>query len=71
MWYNQINKRFVKIIRFGNEEDITVIDESNLNLSLSLSLSLSFGDDIDRRHRGWGKKEWEDKTYNTSNYKRA
>ena len=77
MWYNQINKRFVKIIRFDNEEDVTVIDESNLNLSPSLSLFLFlfiyifFIDDIDRRHRGWGKKEWEDKTYNTSNYKRA
>ena len=70
MWYNQINKRFVKIIRFDNEEDVIVIDESNLNLSPSLFFFF-FGDDIDRRHRGWGKKEWEDKTYNTSNYKRA
>ena len=40
MWYNQINKRFVKIIRFDNEEDVTVIDESNLNLKLVIMMKM-------------------------------
>ena len=40
MWYNQINKRFVKMIRFGNEEDATTIDESNLNLKLVIMMKM-------------------------------
>ena len=60
MWYNQINKRFVKIIRFDNEEDVTVIDESNLNLSPSLSfffffLEMIYTEDIGDGERRSGK----------------
>ena len=40
MWYNQINKRFVKMIRFGNEEDATTIDESNLYLKLVIMMKM-------------------------------
>ena len=40
MWYNQINKRFVKMIRFGNEEDATAIDESNLYLKLVMMMKM-------------------------------
>ena len=34
MWYNQINKNFFKMIKFGNEEDVAAIDEGNLYLKL-------------------------------------
>ena len=40
MWYNQINKRFVKMIKFGNEEDATTIDESNLYLKLVIMMKM-------------------------------
>ena len=40
MWYNQINKRFVKMIKFGNEEDTTVIDEGNLYLKLVIMMKM-------------------------------
>ena len=31
MWYNKINKRFVKMIKFGYEEDVIAIDQGNLS----------------------------------------
>ena len=34
MWYNQINKNFFKMIKFGSEEDVATIDEGNLYLKL-------------------------------------
>ena len=40
MWYNQINKRFVKMIRSGNEEDTTAIDEGNLYLKLVIVMKM-------------------------------
>ena len=40
MWYNQINKRFVKMIKFGNEEDATTIDEGNLYLKLVIMMKM-------------------------------
>ena len=40
MWYNQINKRFVKMIKFGNEEDATTIDEGSLYLKLVIMMKI-------------------------------
>ena len=40
MWYNQINKRFVKMIKLGNEEDATAIDEGNLYLKLVIMMKI-------------------------------
>ena len=40
MWYNQINKRFVKMIKFGNEEDVVVIDDGNLYLKLVIMMKM-------------------------------
>ena len=40
MWYNQINKRFVKMIKFGNEEDATTIDKGNLHLKLVIMMKM-------------------------------
>ena len=40
MWYNQINKRFVKMIKFGNEEDIVAIDDGNLYLKLVIMMKM-------------------------------
>ena len=40
MWYNQINKRFVKMIKFGNEEDASAIDEGNLYLKLVIMMKI-------------------------------
>ena len=40
MWYNQINKRFVKMIKFGNEEDAAAIDEGNLYLKLVIMMKI-------------------------------
>ena len=40
MWYNQINKKFVKMIRFGNEEGAAAIDESNLYLKLVMMMKM-------------------------------
>ena len=30
-----------------------------------------FIDNINRRHKGWEMRKWEDKTHNTSTYKRV
>ena len=38
MWYNQINKRFVKMFKLGNEEGTTAIDEGNLYLKLVIMI---------------------------------
>ena len=40
MWYNQINKTYVKMIKFGNEEDATAIDEGNLYLKLVIMMKM-------------------------------
>ena len=40
MWYNQINKRFVKMIKFGNEENATTIDEGNLYFELVIMMKM-------------------------------
>ena len=40
MWYNQINKTYVKMIKFGNEEDVTTIDEGNLYLKLVIMMKM-------------------------------
>ena len=40
MWYNQINNRFIKMIRFDNEEDAVAIDESNLYLKLVIMMKM-------------------------------
>ena len=40
MWYNQINKRFVKMIKFGNEKDIAAIDKGNLHLKLVIMMKM-------------------------------
>ena len=40
MWYNQINKRFVKMIKFGNEEEATAIDEGNPYLKLVIMMKM-------------------------------
>ena len=40
MWLNQINKRFVKMIEFGNEEDVEAIDEGNLYLKLVIMMKM-------------------------------
>ena len=40
MWYNKINKQFVKMIMFGNEEDEEAIDESNLYLKLVMMMKM-------------------------------
>ena len=40
MWYNQINKRFVKMIKFGNREDVVAVDEGNLYLKLVIMMKM-------------------------------
>ena len=40
MWYNQINKRFVKMIKFESEEDAAVIDKGNLYLKLVIMMKM-------------------------------
>ena len=40
MWYNQINKIFVKIIKFGNEEDAAAIDEGYHYLKLVIMMKM-------------------------------
>ena len=40
MWYNQINKNFVKMNKFGNEEDAATIDEGNLYLKLVIMMKM-------------------------------
>ena len=40
MWYNKINKQFVKMIMFGNKEDAEAIDESNLYLKLVMMMKM-------------------------------
>ena len=40
MWYNKINKRFVMMIKFGNEEDTVAIDEGNLYLKLVIMMKM-------------------------------
>ena len=40
MQYNQINKKFVKMIKFGNEEDASAIDEGNLYPKLVIMMKI-------------------------------
>ena len=40
MWYNQINKRFVKMIKFGNREDVVAVDEGNFYLKLVIMMKM-------------------------------
>ena len=40
MWYNLINTMFVKMIKFGSEEDTTIIDEGNLYLKLVIMMKM-------------------------------
>ena len=40
MWYNQIIKRFVKMINFGNKGDAAAIDEGNLCLKLVIIMKM-------------------------------
>ena len=40
MWYNQINKTYVKMIKFGNEEDATAIDKGNFYLKLVIMMKM-------------------------------
>ena len=40
MQYNQINKTYVKMIKFGNEEEATAIDEGNPYLKLVIMMKM-------------------------------